>query len=184
MLRIEPLAHRERPVAERIQAVMALAAAQEAQLLAGADSLPLLACSSARSLPPSLPSYLALIARAVDEIAADSDFYLGAFEGDTLVGVLSVGPDDEAQQLCITVLAVQPAAQRQGIGRRLVQAALDRLPGATFSVATTAGNAPALALYRALGFVPYRHGVIGLNSLPLVKLRRGAQTAASPASVG
>jgi ribosomal protein S18 acetylase RimI-like enzyme len=180
VLRIEALAHRERPVAERIQAVMALAAAQEAQLLAGAESPPLLA----RPLAPSLSAYLALIARAVDEIAADSDFYLGAVKGDTLVGVLSVGPDDEAQQLCITVLAVQPATQRQGIARRLVQAALARLPGATFSVATTAGNAPALALYQALGFVAYRHGVIGPNSLPLVKLRRIAQAAASPASVG
>jgi ribosomal protein S18 acetylase RimI-like enzyme len=174
MLRIEALAHRERPVAERIRAVLALAAAQEAQLLAGADSLPLPV--------PSLPSYLALVARAVDEIAADSDFYLGAIEGDDLVGVLSVGPDEEADQLCITVLVVQPAAQRQGIGRRLVLAALARLPGATFTVATTAGNAPALALYRSLGFVPYRHGVIGPNSVPLVKLRRSAQAAATPAS--
>jgi ribosomal protein S18 acetylase RimI-like enzyme len=179
MLRIEALVHRERPVAERIRAVMALAAAQEAQLLAGADSLPL--------LDPSLPSVLALIASAVDEIAGDSDFYLGAIDGaqgDALVGVLSVGPDDEAQQLCITVMVVQPTAQRQGIGRRLVQAALARLPGATFSVATTAGNSPALALYRSLGFVPYRHGVIGPNSVPLVKLRRSAQAIASPASVG
>jgi ribosomal protein S18 acetylase RimI-like enzyme len=176
VLRIEALAHRERPVAERIQAVMALAAAQEAQLLAGADSLPL--------LTPSVPAYLALITRAVDEIAADSDVYLGAVEGDGLVGVLSVGPDDEELQLCITVLVVHPAAQRQGIGRRLVQAALDRLPGATFSVATTAGNAPALALYRALGFVAYRHGVIGPNSLPLVKLRRSAQVTVTPAPIG
>jgi ribosomal protein S18 acetylase RimI-like enzyme len=180
VLRIEALAHRERPVAERIQAVMALAAAQEAQLLAGADSPPML-CNS---LAPSLASYLALTARAVDEIAADSDFYLGAVEGDALVGVLSVGPDDEAQQLCITVLVVHPAAQRRGIARRLVQAALDRLPGATFSVATTAGNAPALALYQALGFVAYRRGVIGPDNLPLVKLQRSAQATASPLSVG
>jgi ribosomal protein S18 acetylase RimI-like enzyme len=179
MLRIETLAHHDRPVAQRIQAVMALAAAQEAQLLEGADSLPILADTPDLSLAP----YLALIARAVDEIATDSDFYLGAVEGDDLVGVLSVGPDDEAQQLCITVLVVQPAAQRRGIARRLVQAALDRLPGTAFSVATTAGNTPALALYQSLGFMAYRHGVIGPNRLPLVKLRRGAQATGSPASV-
>jgi ribosomal protein S18 acetylase RimI-like enzyme len=140
--------------------------------------------SLADSLAPSLASYLALTARAVDEIAADSDFYLGACQGDDLVGVLSVGPDDEAEQLCITLLAVRPAAQRQGIGRRLVQAALARLPGATFSVATTAGNIPALALYQALGFVAYRHGVIGPNSLPLVKLRRGPQAALPTSAAG
>lgn len=180
MLRIEALAHRERPVAERIQAVIARAAAQEAQLLAAADSLPLLA----HTLAPSLVSYLALTAQAVDAIAADSDCYLGAVEGDALVGVLSVGPDDEAQQLCITLLVVQPAAQRQGIGRRLVQAALARLPGATFSVATTAGNAPALALYQALGFVAYRRGVIGPNSLPVLKLRRCAQAALPTSAAG
>ncbi len=184
MLRIEALAHRERPVAERIQAVIARAAAQEAQLLAAADSLPLLAHTLAHTLAPSLVSYLALTAQAVDAIAADSDCYLGAVEGDALVGVLSVGPDDEAQQLCITLLVVQPAAQRQGIGRRLVQAALARLPGATFSVATTAGNAPALALYQALGFVAYRRGVIGPNSLPVLKLRRCAQAALPTSAAG
>jgi hypothetical protein len=43
-----------------------------------------------------------------------------------------------------------------------------------FAVSTAAGNTPALALYQALGFVPYRYGVVDPEALPLVKLRRAA----------
>lgn len=154
MLHIEALAHREPALATRIQAVIALAHAQEAQLLLIAD------------VPPS--------AKTAFEIAADGDCYLGALLNGELVGVLSFGPDEEPQQLCISTLAVHPGAQRQGAGRRLVLGALARAPGATFSVAATAGNAPALALYQALGFMPYRRGVIGPQQLPLLKLRRTA----------
>jgi ribosomal protein S18 acetylase RimI-like enzyme len=161
---IEVLAHRERWVAARIELVIALARAQEAQLLQVAD------------FPQP--------ARTASDIATDGDFYLGALRDSDLVGVLSVGPDDEARQLRIQVLAVHPAAQRQGIGRLLVQSALNRLPGAAFAVATPAGNAPALALYQGLGFVPYRSGVIGPNDLPLVKLRRSPQPRATAASKG
>jgi hypothetical protein len=46
--------------------------------------------------------------------------------------------------------------------------------GMAFAVSTAAGNTPALALYQALGFVPYRYGVVDPEALPLVKLRRAA----------
>ncbi len=143
---------------------MALAYAQEAQLLQIAD------------FPP--------LARTAADIAADGDLYLGARVGGEIVGVLSLGPDPEAQQRCINTLVVHPGAQRQGTGRRLVEAALAHLPGTPCAVVTAAANAPALALYRAMGFRPYRYGVVGVDDLPMVKLRRDAQPAATSAASG
>jgi len=154
MLRVSPIAHREPSVAVRIHAIMALAYLQEARLL------------QIKDFPP--------LERTAEDIEASEDFYLGAFLDREIVGVLSVGRDDDPEQLCISALVVHPAMQRLGVGRQLVQHALARVPGATFSVATAAQNAPALALYRGLGFVPYRHGVVGPDRLRLVKLRRAA----------
>ncbi len=133
---------------------MALAYAQEAGLLQIED------------FPP--------LAKTVDDIRASEDFHLGAWAGEQLAGVISIGPDDEPAQLCITALVVLPDRQRAGLGRALLQEALARGQGMAFAVSTAAGNTPALALYQALGFVPYRYGVVGPKALPLVKLRRAA----------
>jgi ribosomal protein S18 acetylase RimI-like enzyme len=133
---------------------MSLAYMQEARLLKVTD------------FPPS--------ARTIEDIEASEDFFLGAILGQKIVGVLSVGQDDEPHQICISALVVHPTMQRQGIGRLLVQEALARGQGTAFSVATAAKNAPALRLYQDFGFVPYRHGVVGPNNLPLVKLKRAA----------
>ena len=108
----------------------------------------------------------------VEDLQRSVEFHLGAFAGDTLLGVVTVGPDDEPDQLCIGMLVVHPSAQRQGIARALMQDALRRGEGMVFTVATAAANSPALALYRELGFVAYRHGSIGAEQLALVKLRR------------
>jgi ribosomal protein S18 acetylase RimI-like enzyme len=133
---------------------MALAYAQEARLLQIED------------FPP--------VDRTVDDIRTSDDFHLGAWVGEHLAGVLSIGPDDEPRQLCITGLVVRPDRQRAGVGRALLEDALARGQGMAFAVSTAAGNTPALALYQALGFVPYRYGVVGAKALPLVKLRRAA----------
>jgi ribosomal protein S18 acetylase RimI-like enzyme len=61
----------------------------------------------------------------------------------------------------ITGLAVDPAAQRRGVGRRLVEAARARAveEGATrLTLRVLAHNAGALRLYEACGFV--REGVL------------------------
>lgn len=61
---------------------------------------------------------------------------------------------DEAE---ILTLAVQPSARRQGLGARLVAAAIDRATasGATRMFLEVAeDNAPARALYVSLGFEP------------------------------
>lgn len=57
----------------------------------------------------------------------------------------------------ITNVAVAPAYRRQGVGRELVGALLAhaRRQGLTFvTLEVRRGNAPAIALYEGLGFVP------------------------------
>jgi ribosomal protein S18 acetylase RimI-like enzyme len=154
---VQALTQKDLAVAAQIHALMMLAYAQEAALLKVKHFVPL--------------------ERAVSEVQASSDFFLGAYVDAELLGVIGIGPDDEPHQLCINSLVVHPKAQRQGIGRLLVAAALHRGAGAVFAVATAGLNLPALALYREFGFVAYRQGEIGPERLALVKLRRNCVTA-------
>ncbi len=139
-------------MADQVHAVMQPAYAQEAALL-------------------QMPDFPPLQTTAAD-LQRSIEFHLGAFAGPTLLGVVTVGPDDEPDQLCIGMLVVHPSAQRRGIARALMQDALQRGQGMVFTVATAEANAPALALYRELGFAAYRHGSMGAEQLALVKLRR------------
>ena len=161
MMHIEPLAHHEPAVAQQIHAVLLLAHAQEARLLQVSDFVPM--------------------ARRPEDIQASGDYFLGALRGDTLLGCLGLGPDDEPGQISIAALVVHPAHQRQGVASALMAEALRRGAGMVLSVATAAKNAPALALYRGLGFVDYRRGTLGPEALEIVKLRRAAPSA--PVSV-
>jgi GNAT superfamily N-acetyltransferase len=157
MRRIEPLDHHDLSVARKIQAVLLLAHAQEVRLLQGS------------SVEPAV--------RTAEDIRAGVEFYLGAFEGETLLGALGVGPDDEPGQICIALLVVHPAHQREGVASALVAEALRRGEGMTFSVTAGALNMPALALYRGAGFVEYRRGTLGPEALEIVKLRRAPNAA-------
>ena len=152
MIRIEPLQHRDLPTARRLHAVLMPAYTQEAALLGAGD------------FPP--------LTRTAEDIQRSGDMHLGALRGDELLGAVSIGPDDEPGQLCITSLVVHPAHQRQGAARALLAEVLRLGPDQVFAVSTGAANTPALALYREFGFVAYRHGVMGADSLPVVKLRR------------
>ncbi|MDP1900618.1 MAG: GNAT family N-acetyltransferase [Rubrivivax sp.] len=154
MDRIERLNHRDPVVARRIHLVLGLAHAQEAELL------------QVRHFTP--------LERSAADIQASTDDHLGALRGDQLLGVVALGPDDEPGQLSVATLVVHPAHQRQGVARALLTHVLQAAPDTVFAVATGARNAPALALYRSLGFVEYRRGSIGPEALPLVKLRRAA----------
>lgn len=60
---------------------------------------------------------------------------------------------DEAELL---IIGVSPRRQRRGLGRRLLNAALDRLGSAGCSrmfLEVRAGNRPAQGLYRSMGFL-------------------------------
>lgn len=142
----------DRPAATRLHALLALTRAQEAHWL-----------DAGSVTPAPIP---------IEALRSRRQFCVGAFEGDTLVGALCIGPDDEPGQIQITTLAVHPDHQRQGIARRLMRDALQRGAGLMFSVVTGAANRPALALYQSLGFVPYRQGVLDESGIALVKLRR------------
>jgi ribosomal protein S18 acetylase RimI-like enzyme len=78
----------------------------------------------------------------------------GRFHGLThegrLVGAVEV-EELGSQTLQISALVVEPARARRGFGRRLVDFVLESAP-ASVVVSTSAANAPALALYRSVGF--------------------------------
>jgi ribosomal protein S18 acetylase RimI-like enzyme len=149
---VHAVPHADLAVATHIHAVMMLAYAQEAALLQVKHFVPL--------------------DKTVADVQASGDFFLAAYEADQLLGALSLGPDDEPDQLCINSLVVHPQAQRRGAARALLADCLRRTGPAVVAVATGALNAPALALYRQFGFVEYRRGEIGPERLSLVKLRR------------
>jgi ribosomal protein S18 acetylase RimI-like enzyme len=155
-MKVDILHHRQRAVALQIHAVLMLAYAQEAALLEVKNFAPL--------------------EQTAGDIEASDDFFLGIFQDQQLLGVISVRPDDEPRQVNIASLVVHPAQQRQGVARALLTDALQRAEAATFSVSTAAKNAPALALYQQFGFEAYRWGTLqgtaGEEALALVKLRR------------
>lgn len=149
---IEILSHQQHAVAAQIHTLLMLAHAQEAALL---------------GLKNFVPSE-----QTTADIQASEEFFLGCCDGPTLLGVISVCPDDEPGTIHIAKLAVHAAHQRAGVARALVTNALQRAAGATFSVCTAAKNAPALALYGQFGFTACRWGTMGDEAWDLVKLRR------------
>ncbi len=157
MTRIEPIDQRELSVAQAIHAVLLLAHAQEAQLLQVRDFVPM--------------------AQAPEDLQQGNALFLGVLRGAELLACLSLVPDDEPGQIAIGVLVVHPAEQRRGLARSLVNEALRRCAGQVVSVTTGALNVPALVLYRELGFVEYRHGILGEELIGVVKLRCAAPTA-------
>lgn len=75
----------------------------------------------------------------------------GLWEGKNLLAVASVGP--AAEGLSIYSVAVEPARQGQGLGRRLMAGLLAILPrDRALVVEVDSGNLPARALYAAFGF--------------------------------
>ncbi len=178
---VQRLNHRDKAVAAQILAVLRPAAAQEAQWL-GLAASPLSGTepeSGGRSDSDDLA-----------DICASPQLHLGAWlaplqarqagvaDPRTLAAVLRLVPDDSdgpPGRLCISLLVVAPWAQRRGLARALVQAALQQGPGWGFSVTAARANTAALALYQGLGFVPGRQGLLGAGRLPVVQLLRAPE---------
>ena len=90
------------------------------------------------------------------------DRLLGGFDGDELAGIVGLAfePREKARhKVTLFGMYVTEAYQRKGLGRRLVEAALDearqhpRLK--VIQLTVTAGNAAAFALYQRCGFIQY-----------------------------
>ena len=86
----------------------------------------------------------------------------GAFDGDTLVGILGLARGSLLQAAHkgeVWGMYVAPAARGRGVAGRLMQAALAHAratPGiAKVTLSADAANLPALHLYESLGFVEY-----------------------------
>ena len=90
------------------------------------------------------------------------DCLLGAFDGDELVGIVGLAfePREKARhKVTLFGMYVNARHQHQGVGRQLVEAALDearkqpRLK--VIQLTVTAGNDAAFALYQRCGFIQY-----------------------------
>ena len=98
---------------------------------------------------------------ALREIAADDGvrecIYVAVDEGDAPVGLAMGGPadkDNRPQRAAIYALYIRTCQQRQGRGRRLVQAVAAELHRCGFSaleIRCLAANAPARRFYESLG---------------------------------
>ena len=111
-------------------------------------------------------SYEETVARplsATAERLRDPDaFTLGAFEGDALIGAVTLVRDQGLKmrhRANIYAMYVTPAARGRGVGRALMEEAIRRarqVPGLEqLHLAVVSSNTAARALYDTLGFVVY-----------------------------
>ena len=77
---------------------------------------------------------------------------LGAYEGDTLLGVIRTVGDGQTI-VYIQDILVLPEYQRRGIGTALVQAVLERFRKVRQIMLTTDNTLKTIAFYESLGFV-------------------------------
>jgi ribosomal protein S18 acetylase RimI-like enzyme len=148
---IERLDHRDVGVAQDIHAVLGLAYAQEAELLQLVNSTE--------------------VEQDAEAIMQSELSYSGARQHGSLLGWISLGPDDEPQQYSIAMLVVRPEQQRRGIALALLGEAMQQAGGSSLSVVCACANRPAMALYQQLGFSPYRRGMMGKAAIEVVKLK-------------
>ena len=105
-------------------------------------------------------------------LRAAGERFLGAFEGERLVG--AVAWKRAGSLVDIHRLVVHPDRFRRGIGGRLLEALAATEPDAERTiVATGAANAPARALYERHGFTPVEERLAG-GSIPIITYERRA----------
>ena len=91
----------------------------------------------------------------IERLVSSVPISLTARDGDRLVGVL-FGITDFAYWLFVTDLGVDRDYVRRGIGRRLMDAALEAAGGADDIIAYTCANENAVGFYERLGMSPAR----------------------------
>jgi ribosomal-protein-alanine N-acetyltransferase len=139
----------------------------------------------------------ALDARAFERLPGDDPYGYGAFRQffDLFPDLLVIAEQDGvlvgyalgargSERGWILGVAVDPSAQRAGVGRALTEALLERMKARgvrNISLTVHPDNAPALALYQTLGFEHERAepDYFG-EQKPRVVLRRGSRGSALP----
>jgi ribosomal protein S18 acetylase RimI-like enzyme len=152
MLTIQRLEHQEPSVAARILQALELAHAQESVAIGSGQTHE----------------------RTVEDIRTSQELHFGAYEGTELLGLVAVGPDVEDEQLAITLLFVSTKHQRRGVATSLISYVVEAGAGHPFSVTVAKMNTAAMSFYRSMGFIEYRHGVMGPEDMPVIKLRKNA----------
>jgi len=110
--------------------------------------------------------------RTAADIRRSTDHFFGAYIDDVLVGVASIDSSDAQLAPTISSLTVLPQYQRRGAARQLLSTLLAATGTQVVTVSTGARNEPALALYAAFGFMPFRFRTVGEEQLELVELKR------------
>ena len=90
---------------------------------------------------------------SLDELMAAPERWLGLLDELGVAAAVAYERLDAAE-VEISRLVVAPRAFRRGYGRALVAAVLEREPADRYRVSTGTANAPAVALYTSMGFVP------------------------------
>jgi ribosomal protein S18 acetylase RimI-like enzyme len=144
---ISPLRHNDPVVAMAIVALQRKAYKVEAELVGYPD------------LPP--------LKESPADIMGSNDKFFGIASRGRLVAVIST--EDTSDATVVSRLCVAPDCARRGHGLRLVRHVLDLAPGPV-TVSTAQANAPALGLYRKLGFETCREWTTQ-DGLALVTLR-------------
>jgi ribosomal protein S18 acetylase RimI-like enzyme len=94
-----------------------------------------------------------------EELAAVEESFLGAYEGERLLGAIAFFR--HPTWVDIYRLVVDPSAFRRGIATRLLDALDERHGDAEYmTVATAEANGPAIALYRRRGFEVAGHSTV------------------------
>jgi putative acetyltransferase len=78
-----------------------------------------------------------------------------ARDGDAVLGCVALEPGGDGRAFELSKMAVAPAAQGHGLGRRLLEAAIERaraLGATTLFLGSNRRLAPAVHLYEAVGF--------------------------------
>ena len=105
------------------------------------------------------PDWLSHQAASVREALERNDTWVAVDDG-TAIGFVNVIFDEAERSAEIYMIAVHPAAQRQGVATRLTDHALDEMRARGLDLATVAtggdpGHAPARRTYEKAGFIGY-----------------------------
>ncbi|WP_077330045.1 GNAT family N-acetyltransferase [Virgibacillus siamensis] len=96
------------------------------------------------------------------KLQSDGVYNFGAFEGDTLIGMVALVPETKEKinhRSNVFAMYVTPASRGKGIGKKLMQSAIEyakSLGGVEqISISVVTQNTKAKSMYYALGFVPF-----------------------------